>query len=102
MVGQVAGGGRTEKPMLKAGRSHFKYKAKRNSWPKVGSDDNTQHVQTQALAVAFAAMVAQSQQSRLGIDGSLTTFLDKGSECRSSVQQSGRLGRCGRAWCGSS
>lgn len=35
-VGQVSGGGRTEKPMLKAGRSYFKYKAKRNSWPKVG------------------------------------------------------------------
>jgi ribosomal protein L2 len=37
MVGQVAGGGRTEKPMLKAGRSYHKYKAKRNSWPKVGA-----------------------------------------------------------------
>ena len=36
MIGQVAGGGRTEKPMLKAGRSYHKYKAKRNSWPKVG------------------------------------------------------------------
>lgn len=36
MVGQVAGGGRTEKPMLKAGRAYHKYKAKRNSWPKVG------------------------------------------------------------------
>ncbi|CAG9462440.1 unnamed protein product [Pedinophyceae sp. YPF-701] len=35
MVGQVAGGGRTEKPMLKAGRAFHKYKAKRNSWPKV-------------------------------------------------------------------
>lgn len=35
MVGQVAGGGRTEKPMLKAGRAHHKYKAKRNSWPRV-------------------------------------------------------------------
>lgn len=35
MVGQVAGGGRTEKPMLKAGRAYHKYKAKRNSWPKV-------------------------------------------------------------------
>ena len=35
MVGQVAGGGRTEKPMLKAGRAYFKYKAKRNCWPKV-------------------------------------------------------------------
>lgn len=35
MVGQIAGGGRTEKPMLKAGASYYKYKAKRNSWPKV-------------------------------------------------------------------
>jgi len=35
MVGIVAGGGRTDKPVLKAGRSFFKYKAKRNCWPKV-------------------------------------------------------------------
>lgn len=35
MVGIVAGGGRIDKPILKAGRAYFKYKAKRNSWPKV-------------------------------------------------------------------
>jgi len=35
MVGIVAGGGRIDKPMLKAGNSYFKYKAKRNEWPKV-------------------------------------------------------------------
>ena len=35
MVGQVAGGGRTEKPLLKAGASYHKYKVKRNCWPKV-------------------------------------------------------------------
>jgi large subunit ribosomal protein L8e len=35
MVGMVAGGGRLDKPVLKAGRSHYKYKAKRNCWPKV-------------------------------------------------------------------
>ena len=34
-VGIVAGGGRIDKPMLKAGRAFHKYKAKRNSWPKV-------------------------------------------------------------------
>jgi large subunit ribosomal protein L8e len=34
-VGQVAGGGRTEKPLLKAGRAYHKYRVKRNSWPKV-------------------------------------------------------------------
>ena len=34
-VGVVAGGGRTDKPLLKAGRAHHKYAVKRNSWPKV-------------------------------------------------------------------
>jgi large subunit ribosomal protein L8e len=35
MVGQVAGGGRTEKPLLKAGNAYHKFRVKRNSWPKV-------------------------------------------------------------------
>jgi len=35
MVGIVAGGGRTDKPLLKAGRAWHKYKAKRNEWPRV-------------------------------------------------------------------
>jgi len=34
-VGIIAGGGRIDKPILKAGRAYFKYKAKRNCWPKV-------------------------------------------------------------------
>ena len=34
-VGIVAGGGRVDKPLLKAGRAHYKYKVKRNSWPRV-------------------------------------------------------------------
>lgn len=35
IVGLVAGGGRPDKPMLKAGRNHHKFRVKRNSWPKV-------------------------------------------------------------------
>ncbi|PQM42978.1 60S ribosomal protein L8-3 [Prunus yedoensis var. nudiflora] len=35
MIGQVAGGGRTEKPMLKAGNAYHKFRVKRNCWPKV-------------------------------------------------------------------
>jgi large subunit ribosomal protein L8e len=35
MVGIVAGGGRTDKPIMKAGRAYYKYKAKRNCWPQV-------------------------------------------------------------------
>ena len=34
-VGIVAGGGRIDKPIMKAGRAYYKYKAKRNCWPKV-------------------------------------------------------------------
>jgi len=34
-IGIVAGGGRIDKPMLKAGNVAHKYKAKRNEWPKV-------------------------------------------------------------------
>jgi large subunit ribosomal protein L8e len=33
-IGIVAGGGRIDKPLLKAGRAHHKYRVKRNSWPK--------------------------------------------------------------------
>jgi large subunit ribosomal protein L8e len=35
MVGIVAGGGRLDKPVLKAGNNFHKYRVKRNSWPKV-------------------------------------------------------------------
>ncbi|EDV28887.1 60S ribosomal protein L8 [Trichoplax sp. H2] len=35
IVGIVAGGGRTEKPLLKAGRAYHKFKVKRNCWPRV-------------------------------------------------------------------
>jgi len=34
-VGLVAGGGRVDKPVLKAGRAYWAHKAKRNNWPHV-------------------------------------------------------------------
>jgi large subunit ribosomal protein L8e len=34
MIGVVAGGGRIDKPLLKAGRAYYKNKMKRNRWPK--------------------------------------------------------------------
>jgi len=33
-VGIVAGGGRIDKPLLKAGRAYYKFKAKRYNWPR--------------------------------------------------------------------
>merc|ERR1712006_72204 len=35
MIGVIAGGGRVDKPMLKAGTAFHKYRVKRNCWPKV-------------------------------------------------------------------
>jgi len=35
IVGVVAGGGRLEKPVLKAGNNFHKFKRKRNNWPRV-------------------------------------------------------------------
>lgn len=34
VIGVIAGGGRTDKPLLKAGRAFHKYRVKRHSWPK--------------------------------------------------------------------
>ena len=34
MVGIIAGGGRIDKPILKAGTAFYKYKNKRKNWPK--------------------------------------------------------------------
>ena len=34
-IGIVAGGGRIDKPILKAGRAYHKYKVKKNNWPVV-------------------------------------------------------------------
>eukprot|EP00158_Paraphelidium_tribonemae_P001227 Partr_v1_DN24130_c0_g1_i1_m71173 putative Ribosomal protein len=34
MIGLIAGGGRIDKPIMKAGRAFFKHRAKRNSWPQ--------------------------------------------------------------------
>merc|ERR1712176_932054 len=33
-IGVIAGGGRIDKPLLKAGRAYHKYRVKRNEWPK--------------------------------------------------------------------
>ncbi len=35
-IGVLAGGGRIEKPLLKAGTAYFKMKAKNKLWPKIG------------------------------------------------------------------
>lgn len=35
MVGIVAGGGRVDKPLLKAGNAYHKYHVRRNIWPRV-------------------------------------------------------------------
>jgi large subunit ribosomal protein L8e len=65
VVGIVSGGGRTEKPVLKAGRNCHKFRAKRNEWPKVRGvcmnpvdhphgGGNHQHLGTSSTVSRFA------------------------------------------------
>ncbi len=35
VIGNISGGGRLDKPLLKAGAAYHKYRVKRNCWPKV-------------------------------------------------------------------
>jgi len=35
MIGIIAGGGRTEKPILKAGNAYYKHKHRRGVWPRI-------------------------------------------------------------------
>lgn len=53
LVGIVAGGGRIEKPMLKAGRAYHKYKVKRNCWPRVRGVAMNVSKQSQSFVLCF-------------------------------------------------
>lgn len=62
MVGQIAGGGRLEKPLLKAGVAYHKYKAKRHSWPKArpSTDDTVTSTLPPALWPTLAVILGLS------------------------------------------
>lgn len=83
MIGLVAGGGRTDKPMLKAGRAHHKYRVKRNSWPKVSGiamnpvdhphgGGNQQHMGKPGTCGRFVSAGAKSGQIAARRTGRLT------------------------------
>ncbi|KAJ2607845.1 60S ribosomal protein L2 [Coemansia sp. RSA 1365] len=85
-VGVVAGGGRIEKPLLKAGRAFFKHRAKRNSWPRtrgvamnpvdhVHGGGNHQHI-GKASTVARSSVPGQ----KVGLIAARRTGLIRGSK----------------------
>jgi large subunit ribosomal protein L8e len=81
MVGIIAGGGRIDKPLLKAGAAYHKFKAKRNEWPKVrggamnpvehphggGNHQHVGHPTTVKRDKAPGAKVGQIAARRTGI-----------------------------------
>merc|ERR1719384_2300739 len=81
VVGIVAGGGRMDKPVLKAGRNYHKYKVKRNCWPKVrgsamnpvehphggGNHQHVGHPTTMARAACPGQKVGMIAARRTGI-----------------------------------
>ncbi|KAJ2372089.1 60S ribosomal protein L2 [Coemansia sp. RSA 2607] len=85
-VGIVAGGGRIDKPLLKAGRAFFKHRAKRNSWPRtrgvamnpvdhVHGGGNHQHI-GKASTVARTAVPGQ----KVGLIAARRTGLLRGTK----------------------
>lgn len=86
VIGVVAGGGRVDKPLLKAGRAFHKYKVKRNSWPKTRGvamnpvdhphgGGNHQHI-GKASTIARCAVSGQ----KVGLIAARRTGLLRGSQ----------------------
>merc|ERR1711957_776970 len=81
IIGLVAGGGRMDKPVLKAGNNFHKYRVKRNCWPKVrgcamnpvehphggGNHQHVGHPTTTARAAVPGAKVGLIAARRTGL-----------------------------------
>ncbi|XP_058782511.1 large ribosomal subunit protein uL2z-like [Vicia villosa] len=67
MIGQVARGERTKKPVLKAGNAYHKFKVKRNYWPKVRGAPHGQKV----------ALIAAKRTGLRGQDAASAAKADK-------------------------
>ncbi|KAJ1808119.1 60S ribosomal protein L2 [Coemansia sp. RSA 2523] len=85
-VGMVAGAGRVDKPLLKAGRAFYKNRAKRNSWPRtrgvamnpvdhVHAGGNHQHI-GKASTVSRSSVPGQ----KVGLIAARRTGLIRGSK----------------------
>jgi large subunit ribosomal protein L8e len=88
MIGLIAGGGRTDKPMLKAGRAFHKYRVKRNSWPIVSGiamnpvdhphgGGNQQHMGKPGTMGRYVSAGAKTGQIAARRTGRLTGSKDK-------------------------
>jgi len=86
MIGIVAGGGRTDKPLLKASRAKHKFAVKRNSWPKTRGvamnpvdhphgGGNHQHIGKASTISRFAA-----QGQKAGLIAARRTGLLRGTQ----------------------
>jgi hypothetical protein len=70
MIGIVAGGGRTDKPLLKASRAKHKFAVKRNSWPKTRgvAMNPVDHVRLQKLRPGNKALTFLSLTEEVTIN----------------------------------
>lgn len=87
MVGIVAGGERTDKPMLKAGTAYHKYRVKRNSWPKVRgvAMNPVEHPHGKKRRCFFPARTAATWNSVLRNVLTFDMFLLTVISCRAQV-----------------
>ena len=89
MVGIVAGGGRTDKPMLKAGRAYHKYRVKRNEWPSARAGNEPRRASTRRRQPPTTGHPSTS--NRLSSAGQKVGLMPRG--VRAACAASRRLGR---------
>lgn len=85
-AGIVAGGGRIDKPILKAGRAYHKYKAKRNCWPRVRGVA----MNVSLFVVGVTPVPSDSSERICGIWGQ-AWHVSGGKASQISVQAQGKL-----------
>merc|ERR1711963_599291 len=97
MLGLVAGGGRIDKPMLKAGRAYHKFRVKRNCWPKVRGvaknpvehphgGGNHQHSDETLLQVKRSVLLLPDEPVESEVPGSSTTRKKNKSKFKSALR----------------
>ena len=86
MIGIVGGGGRTDKPLLKAGRAYWKYKAKRNCWPLVRGV--TMNVRCCFFSAAFNSICSRSTIRTAVVTTSTSASRRRSSAARPPVARS--------------
>lgn len=85
-MGVVAGGGRIDKPLLKAGAAYHKYKVKRNCWPKVRGVAMNVRREMCVMMVWYKTCLPPLSQWNILMEGVTTSILENHQPSRGGHQ----------------